>query len=107
MSTNDLKFPGYRIVAHYGGTTYGWPVSADRIADALADRIGKVDPEITLENAELTATELLKRVDENGGQEVEIDGDSGRLWISALDPRNDQQRDTLHAIGVVSYAFPA
>lgn len=105
-STPAVRYPGYRIVAHYGGTTYGWPVSADRIVEALANRLSKVDPEIEDDEAHAEAELLIRRVDENGGQEIGTDIGTGRLWLTGLDPASEQGRDTLGAIGITTLTWP-
>lgn len=104
-NTVAWTFPAYRIVAYYGGTTYSWPVPADRIVDALANRLSKIEPELDLDEAESEANLLLKRVDQNGGQEVGTDVGTGHLWLTAIDPHDEQGRDTLGAIGVTSYSL--
>jgi hypothetical protein len=101
----DLLFPGYRIVAHFGGNTQSYPVPADRIVDALANRLSRIAPEIDLTEAEEEAKLLLARVDEYR-QEVETDVGNGRLWLSAIDPGTAEGRDLLGAIGVVSFSYP-
>lgn len=120
----ELVYPGYRIVTFHAGNTSGWPVPADRVVDGLASRIGKLTGEDALEDeiveAAKCALELVdegfgaKRVKLAGGSyefevrdrgELQVDLDDGTLWLSPLDPGNDQHRDTLAAIGVTSYSL--
>jgi len=107
MNDHSYRFPAYRIAAHYEGQTHSWPVPADRIVDALANRLSKITPDLDLDRAESDARIMLKRTDGNGGQEVESEGDRGVLWLTAIDPGTADGRDLLGAIGVTSYAWPA
>jgi hypothetical protein len=104
-SEQGLRFPAYRIVTHYQGNTSGWPVTADRVVDALADRLSKIG-DIDLEEAESEARLLLARVDGNGGCELGSDVGDGRLWLTAVDPATGEGRDTLGSIGVTSFSWP-
>lgn len=122
----ERVYPGYRMIAHYGGNTYGWPVPADRVHDGLASRIAKLTGAYgTQDEVELAAECALEHVDAGDGHgtrsielggndypvecrdgEVRLELDGGTIWLSPLDPGTEQGRDTLGAIGVTSYSFP-